>query len=140
VKSITSTPPSNMSTLFIRSLISRIPVRPTPLFQDNIDSTDSAGSDDDVPVIEETMPTQGPEASGENLIPSIGLLDPEGYVGTVGRGAEGRKGMSLWIVTRKRLTNFSSISDFRWHTTQTFHLGSSGTKAQRRRVAGVTEP
>jgi hypothetical protein len=97
VKLITSTPPSNMSTPFICSLIARIPVCPTPLFHDDVDSNDSTGSDDNTPITKETMPTQGPEASGEvfNLAPSIGLLDLEGYVDMRQPWTEEWKGMPL---------------------------------------------
>ena len=64
----------------IAALIARIPVRPTPLFQDDVDSADSY--DDDAAAVEETLATQGPEHSGEDneLAPRTGLLDLSGYV------------------------------------------------------------
>jgi hypothetical protein len=80
VKSITSCPPSTMSTPRIAKLITRITVRPVPLFQDDVDSMDS--HDDNAAAIEETLAMQGPKASGkvENLATSFGLMDPAGYV------------------------------------------------------------
>jgi hypothetical protein len=78
VKLITS-----LSTPFIAKLIACIPVRPTPLFHDDVNSTNSADNhDDDTVAVEEILATQGPEALDEveNLTPSLGLMDPEGYV------------------------------------------------------------
>jgi hypothetical protein len=78
-----------MSTPFIRELLTRMDIRLKPLFQGDVDSADSHvdnnnnnGADGNESITEETMPTQAPKAAGEleNLIPSIGLLDPEGYV------------------------------------------------------------
>jgi hypothetical protein len=68
-----------MSTPFIRSVIARIPVCPTPLFQDDVDSADSHDND---AAVEETLATQGPETSGEDneLGPKVGLMDLTGYV------------------------------------------------------------
>jgi hypothetical protein len=56
-----------MSTPFICELLTHMDVRPTPLFQGDVDSNDSdvgdANLDDNAPIAEETMPTQAPEAS-----------------------------------------------------------------------------
>jgi hypothetical protein len=89
VKSITSSPPSTMSTPQIAKLIACIPVRPVPLFQDDVDSADS--HDDNAVGVEETLATQGPEDSGEveKLAPSFGVMDPEGYVDMREPGVEG---------------------------------------------------
>jgi hypothetical protein len=83
-------------------------VRPTPLFRDDVDSADPR--DDDTAAVadtdvDETLATQGPEVSGEDhpqgveasgenqiLVPSIGLLDPEGYVDMREPWVEGAKG------------------------------------------------
>jgi hypothetical protein len=93
-----------MSTPWIRELLTRIPVRPTPLFRDDVDSDDSAAVDADGDETlatqgqedsgeHETMPTQGPEGSGEvNLAPSLGLLDLEGYVDMREPWVEGARG------------------------------------------------
>jgi hypothetical protein len=69
-----------MPTSQVARLIARIPVRPLPLFQDDVDSADS--HDDDAAAVEEMLATQGPKDSGEvkNLAPSFGLMDREGYV------------------------------------------------------------
>jgi hypothetical protein len=69
-----------MPTPQVARLIARIPVCPTPLFQDTVNSGDS--HNDDAAAVEETLAMQGPEDSGEvgNLIPSFGLMDQEGYV------------------------------------------------------------
>jgi hypothetical protein len=76
-------------------------VRPKPLFQGDVNSADSHvdnnnnnGSDNNEPNAEETMPTQAPEVSGEvdNLVPSIGLLDPESYVDMGALWIEGARG------------------------------------------------
>jgi hypothetical protein len=116
-----------MSTPFIRSLIACIPVCPKPLFHDDVDSNDShVGDDSDssdnntlvVKETKETMPTQGPEASGkvENLVPSIGLLDPEGYVDVRAPWVEGLRGEK---VCRSGMNfgsslTFCSTFTFRW--------------------------
>jgi hypothetical protein len=92
---------SLMSTPFIRELLTCMDVLPKPLFQGDVDSTDSHvdnnnnnGSDHNNPDTEGTMPTQVPEASGKNedLIPSIGLLDRESYVDMRAPWVEGAKG------------------------------------------------
>jgi hypothetical protein len=101
-----------MSTPFIRELLTRMEVRPKPLFHGDIDSNDSEVddvNDGDATVAEETLATQVPEASGEggDLTPSIGAVGPlgvSGYEGTVGRGSKGGKGMSQWPRSPK-LTN-----------------------------------
>jgi hypothetical protein len=81
-------------------------VRPKPLSQGDVDSADSDvddGNDDNgdndrsevnETIAEETMLSQAPEASGEgeDLGPSIGLLDPEGYVDMREPWIEGAKG------------------------------------------------
>jgi hypothetical protein len=69
-----------MPTPQVARLIARIPVRPTPLFQDDVDNADS--HDDNAAAVEEMLATQGTEGSGEveSLAPSFGLLDHEGYV------------------------------------------------------------
>jgi hypothetical protein len=100
-----------MSTPFIRELLTRMEVRPKPLFQGDNDSADSHVDDDgDDDNAEETMPTQVPEASGEvgDLAPSIGLLDPEGYVDMRTPWVEGAKGEK---VRRSRLDLGSSLND-----------------------------
>jgi hypothetical protein len=95
-----------MSTPFIRELLTRMDIRPKPLFQGDVDSADSHVDDDNddnhrsevnETIAEETMPTQAPEASGEveNLVPSIGLLDPEGYVDMGAPWEEGSKGKKV---------------------------------------------
>jgi hypothetical protein len=92
-----------MSTPFIRELLTRMDVRPKPLFQGDVDSADSHVDDDNddndrsevnETIAEETMPTQAPEVSGEgeDLAPSLGLLDPEGYVDMREPWVEGAKG------------------------------------------------
>jgi hypothetical protein len=92
-----------MSTAFIRELLTRMDMRPTPLFQGDVDSADShvdKDNDDNdrsevnETIAEETMPTQAPEASGEgeDLVPGMGLLDPEGYVDMREPWVEGAKG------------------------------------------------
>jgi hypothetical protein len=102
-------------------------VRATPLFQGDVDSNNSHvgdanadGSDDNTLIAEETMPAQAPEVSGKvaNLTPSIGLLDPEGYMDMRAPWVEGlkgekvcRSGMSLWS-----LLTFCSVFTYRWHT------------------------
>jgi hypothetical protein len=59
---------------------------------------------------DETMATQGPEASGENqiLVPSIGLLDPEGYVNMRTPWVERAKGEKVCLggISLGKLTNF----------------------------------
>jgi hypothetical protein len=95
---------------YILGLISRMQVRPTPLFRDDIDSDESVRPRDaDTAAVDnadnnETMATLGPEASGEipqraeasgknhSLVPSIGMLDPEGYVDMREPWIEGAKG------------------------------------------------
>jgi hypothetical protein len=69
-----------MSTPFIHSIIARIPMHPTPLFQDDVDSADS--HDNDAAAVKETLAMQGPETSGEDneLAPKVGLMDLTGYV------------------------------------------------------------
>jgi hypothetical protein len=69
-----------MPTPEIARLIARIPVRPTLLFQNDIDSTD--GHDDDTAAVEATLAAQGPEDSGEveHPAPNLGLMSREGYV------------------------------------------------------------
>jgi hypothetical protein len=90
-----------MSTPFIHELLTRMDIHPKPLFQGDVDSADSHvdddnnnGSDGNDLITGEMMPTQAPETSGkvENLIPSIGLLDPEGYVDMGAPWEEGSKG------------------------------------------------
>jgi hypothetical protein len=111
-------------------------VRPKPLFQGDVDSADSHvdddgnGSDHNDPDAEETMPTQAPEASGEvdNLVPSIGVLDPESYVDMREPWIEGAKG--------EKVSN-RSVFAFKWLSTRTPRLGSSVTKVRTRTVAGV---
>jgi hypothetical protein len=69
-----------MSTPHIAKLIARIPVHPTPLFHDDIDSADS--HDDDAAAVEETLAMEDPVGSGEvnELPPSSGLMDLSAYV------------------------------------------------------------
>jgi hypothetical protein len=119
-----------MSTPCITKLIARIPVRPVPLFQDNIDSANSAGSDDDALAVEETMPTQAPEVSGEvfNLALRIGLLDPEGYIDMREPWIEGSRGEKVRrceLCDSEKLADFRSITDCRWCTTQTLFWNPS---------------
>jgi hypothetical protein len=79
-----------MSTPFIRSVIACIPVRPTPLFQDNVDSADSHNDD---AAVKETLATQGPETLGKDneLGPKVGLMDLTGYVAMREPWVEGPK-------------------------------------------------
>jgi hypothetical protein len=140
---------STMPSEYILGLISRMQVRPTPLFQGDVDSNDSHvnndndGSDGNAPNAEEMMPTQAPEASGkvDNLVSSIGLLDPEGYVDMGALWEEGSRGEK---VCRSGMDFGSSLIAcsafaFRWCTTLS-RLGSSVTKGRRRRVAGAIGP
>jgi hypothetical protein len=64
-----------MSSSRITELIAHIPVHPTPLFCNDVDSTDS--HDDDEVVIEETLARQDHTGLGEvdKLALSLGLLD-----------------------------------------------------------------
>jgi hypothetical protein len=139
-----------MSTLFICEHISRMSVRPKPLFQGDVDSNDSPvgdsddGSDVNAPIAEEMMPTQAPEASGEvdNLVPSIGLLDPKGYVDMRAPWVEGSKGekvrcsrMILW----SSLT-LCSVFTYRWLIILMPGLSLFATEVQRRMAAGATGP
>jgi hypothetical protein len=69
-----------MVTPEIARLIACIPVCPTPLFQNDINSADS--HKDNTAAIEEMLAMQGPEDSGEvgNLASSLGLMNREGYM------------------------------------------------------------
>jgi hypothetical protein len=136
-----------MSTPFIYELLTRMDVRPKPLFQGDVDSADSHvdddsnGSDRNDPDAEETMPTQAQEASGEvdNLVPSIGVLDPESYVDMREpwiEGAKGEKVSNSGVILGRSLI-FCSVFAFKWLSTQTPRLGSSVTEALTRTVAGV---
>jgi hypothetical protein len=60
----------------------------------HVDDINNNGSDNNDPDTEGTMPTQAPEASGEvdNLVLSIGVLDPESYVDMRAPWVEGAKG------------------------------------------------
>jgi hypothetical protein len=91
--------PSN----YILGLIARMRVHPTPLFRDDVDSDADASAVDNADN-DETMATVAPEPLGEDpqraeasgekhsLIPSIGMLDPEGYVDMREPWIEGAKG------------------------------------------------
>ena len=123
-----------MSTPFIRELIARMVVRPKPLFQGDADSADSHVEDDNgdsgdsASDAEQTMPTQVPEASGEvaNLAPSIGLLDPEGYVDMRTPWVEGAKGEKVRhrCLCLGSSLRFCSAFACKWLTTPTPRLGS----------------
>jgi hypothetical protein len=125
-----------MSTPFIRELISRMSIRPKPLFQGDVNSNDSCvinGNIGNEAIAEQTMPTQAPEASGEveNLVPSIGLLDPEGYVDMGVPWEEGSRGEKVCCcgMALGYLLMLCSVFAFRWPTTQS-HLGSSDTEVR----------
>jgi hypothetical protein len=102
-------------------------VHPTPLFQGDVDSADSPvddtddGLDDNVMNAEETMPTQVPEASGEveNLVPSIGLLDPKGYVDMRAPWVEGAKGEKVCLsgMCLGSSLIIDSVFAFNWYIT-----------------------
>jgi hypothetical protein len=64
-----------MSSTHIAELIIHIPMYPTPLFCDDVDSTNS--HDDNKTAIKKMMATQDPNGSGEvdKLTPSFSLLD-----------------------------------------------------------------
>jgi hypothetical protein len=105
-------------------LLTRMDVRPKPVFQGDVDSTDSHvdddgnGSDRNDPDAGETMPMQAPEASGEvdNLVPSIGVLDPESYVDMREpwiEGAKGEKVSNSGVVLGRSLI-FCSVFAFKW--------------------------
>jgi hypothetical protein len=80
-----------MPTPEIARLIARIPVHPTPLFQNDVDSADS--HDDDAAAVEATLAMQGPEDSGEveNPALNLGLMSREGYVDMRKPWVEGRR-------------------------------------------------
>jgi hypothetical protein len=112
-----------MSTPFIRSVIARIPVRPTPLFQDDVDSADS--HDDDAAAVEETLATQGPETSGEDneLGPKVGLMNLAGYVDMREPWVEGLKSEKV-----------SSLSELVHNLADSWlvvHSASDGVSSQR---------
>jgi hypothetical protein len=128
-----------MPSEYILGLISRMQVQPTPLFRGDVDSGDSVGThDDDTAVVDETMATQGPEASGEdpqgaeasgenqNLVPSIGLLDPEGYVDMRAPWVEGAKGEKVCLGNCVSGSTLIVCSAFacRWCITPTLGRGS----------------
>ena len=127
-----------MPSAYILDLISRMQVRPQPrpqpLFQGDVDSNDSDIDDadgGDATIAEETMPTQGPEGSGEvNLAPIPGLLDLEGYVDMREPWVEGAKGekvcLSEWF-SESSLTK-CSVFGYRWLIIRTPSLASSHTE------------
>jgi hypothetical protein len=135
---------------YILGLISRMQVRPTPLFRDDVNSDDSVGTDigdhaavdanaDETLATQgpensgnlEAMPTQGPEGSGEvNLAPSSGLLDLEGYVDMREPWIEGAKGEKVCRsgMVSLRLLMKHSVFGFRWRIIPTPSLASSHTE------------
>jgi hypothetical protein len=117
-------------------------VRPKPLFQGNVDSNDSRvvdANDGNKLIAEDMMPTQALEALGEvdNLVPSIGLLDPEGYVDMRAPWVEGAKGKKVChsgMVLGSSLM-FCSVFTYRWRITRPRPRGLSATEARRRMAA-----
>jgi hypothetical protein len=87
-----------MSTPFIHRLIACIPVCPTALFHNDVNSADSVDSHNgDAAAVEETMATQGLEDLDEveNLALSFGLMDPQGYVDMQEPWIEGPRGAKV---------------------------------------------
>jgi hypothetical protein len=108
-----------MSTPFICELLTRMDVRPAPLFQGDVESNDSdVGEEVNALVAEETMPTQAPEALGEvgNLSQSIGLLDLEGYVDIREPWIEGSMGEKVCCseLRFRRSLMSCSVFSYRW--------------------------